>query len=791
MKPFSRFLISALAAISCTLLHAARGEAGQRIPVIPKVPKVGLVLSGGGANGAAHVGVLKALEENGIKVDYIVGTSMGAIIGGLYATGYSASEIDSLMRTQDWDFLMSDKVPRSEVSFEEKEMDETYLLSVPFSFHPFAKVSEEPPLIEEDIIGPMPMPMPMQKAVRRPFSFLDRIPMEMVGGQNIYNLFSRLTVGYQDSMDFNMLPIPFSCVAVDLISGNEVDFHSGRLVDAIRASMSIPGYFAPVKMDDMVLIDGGAKNNYPTDVARSMGADFIIGVTLGEVAEKSATTDITNIAAMVDRIYHMYTKTKLNEQLEDTDILIHPSTSGFSTLSFNKESIAQLIDNGYNAALKQTEALRNLKNHIDESRRLAEMYEMGPAFDRSTLVKKVDMSKDSILISEITYSGIDDSTAELLLRGTRLHAGGYLSGDDIDEAIKHLYNTMAFKSVSYTLEGTREPYRMHIRFVGGHNSEVRLGARIDNEEISSILLNIALNNKALYGSSLNFLGDLSVDPKASLRYSYSFPSNVRLNVEGVFRYSDTQLFDIENDYNLRFLSNTFSTYLSTRKYSNIYTRAGVSFASFRKERMSGYELIPDHLDWDRHRFLYLFFASNINSLNDEYFPTAGWQASWSGEYHLNLFNSGSGRPFSVLQADVSTALTAGRLTFQPAVAFRYVLAEKAPFAFMNIMGGYLKGRYMEQQIPFIGFRHAIPMRNLLNVASADVRMRLRGRHYLVASAAYAVDGNKFSDFFERDGILGLRLGYACATAIGPLSLNIHWSDRSHNLGSYVSLGYTF
>ena len=203
--------------------------------------KVGVVLSGGGAKGMAHIGALKVIEEAGIPIDYVVGTSMGSIIGGLYSIGYTPEQMDSMVRRQDWSFLLSDKIPRSEQNMAEREASEKYVFSLPFGKN--AKTQAVGGLIK---------------------------------GQNLANLFSELTVGYHDSIDFNKLPIPFACVSENIVNGNEVNFHKGVLATAMRASMAIPGVFTPVRLDSMVLVDGGVVNNYPVNVARAMGADGVI-----------------------------------------------------------------------------------------------------------------------------------------------------------------------------------------------------------------------------------------------------------------------------------------------------------------------------------------------------------------------------------------------------------------------------------------------------------------------------------------------------------------------------------
>lgn len=214
--------------------------------------KVGVVLSGGGAKGVAHIKALKVIEEAGIPIDYIVGTSMGSIVGGLYAIGYTPEQLDSMVRKQDWTFLLSDRIKRSAMSLTERERSAKYIVSLPFTKNPKAAMSGG-----------------------------------IIKGQNLANLFSDLTMGYHDSINFNKLPIPFACVSANVVNGDQIIFHDGVLSTAMRASMAIPGVFTPVRKDSMVLVDGGIVNNYPADVAKAMGADIIIGVDV-QNALKSA-----------------------------------------------------------------------------------------------------------------------------------------------------------------------------------------------------------------------------------------------------------------------------------------------------------------------------------------------------------------------------------------------------------------------------------------------------------------------------------------------------------------------
>ena len=211
----------------------------------PQRKKVAVVLSGGGAKGMAHIGVLKVLEKAGIPVDIVTGTSMGSIIGGLYAIGYNSHSLDSMVRVQDWSYVITDRENLRNQSLSDRKKQNTYFFSTGMTF-----------------------------------GKKDQNAGGIIKGKNLAELFQQLCVGFTDSLDFNQLPIPFACVATDIITNEEVDFHSGKLPQAMRASMAIPAAFSPVRIGNKVLVDGGLKNNYPVDIAREMGAEIVIGVTV-------------------------------------------------------------------------------------------------------------------------------------------------------------------------------------------------------------------------------------------------------------------------------------------------------------------------------------------------------------------------------------------------------------------------------------------------------------------------------------------------------------------------------
>ncbi len=259
--------------------------------------KVGLVLSGGGAKGLAHIGVLKAVEEAGVKIDYIGGTSIGAIVGGLYASGYNATQIDSIFKVSDFDQLLKDYIPRSSKNFYEKENDEKYALVLPFD------------------------------------NWKVGLPSSYSKGLNIFGLLNKLLQKDRHIRDFNQLPTPFLCIATDIETGKQIVLDHGYLSQAIMASATFPSLFSPVLIEGKLLIDGGVVNNYPIDEVIKLGANVIIGVDVQSGLK--SREDLKNATRILVQISNLQMMEKMSEKKERTDIYIKPDISDYTVISFS------------------------------------------------------------------------------------------------------------------------------------------------------------------------------------------------------------------------------------------------------------------------------------------------------------------------------------------------------------------------------------------------------------------------------------------------------------------------
>ncbi|TDV40580.1 NTE family protein [Pseudomonas helmanticensis] len=363
-------------------------------------PKVGLVLSGGAARGLAHIGVLKALEEQGIKIDAIAGTSMGAVVGGLYASGYKIDELEKLALNIDWQAALSDAPPREDVPFRRKQDDRDFLVKQKLSFR------------DDGSLG---------------------LPLGVIQGQNLALLLESLLAHTSDTRDFDKLPIPFRAVATDISNGEKVVFRKGHLPQVIRASMSIPAVFAPVELDGRLLVDGGMTDNIPLDVAREMGVDVAIVVDIGTPLRNRK--QLTTVVDVLNQSITLMTRSNSEEQLaalKPSDVLIQPALAAFGVTDFGKAQ--DMIDAGYRATRILDARLAQLKP--DESQD-AELNAARSPGQRTPIITAIRVENDSKVDDDVIRYYIRQHIGEPLDLG-RLHSDmGTLYGLDYFEQVQY------------------------------------------------------------------------------------------------------------------------------------------------------------------------------------------------------------------------------------------------------------------------------------------------------------------------------------------------------------------
>lgn len=746
-------------------------------------PTVALVLSGGGAKGAAHIGVIEHIEELGIPVDMVLGTSMGGLIGSLYALGYTPHQMDSIIKGIDWSWIFSDKVSREYISYAGMKYREKYLLSIPFFYereyfrrkleddeqhnhfrrheHLYigADGNDNPDFIKKNLLG--------------------SLPSAYIYGQNVSNMISSLTVGYQDSLDFKDLPIPFVCVATDMVSGKAKLWHSGDINKAMRSTMSIPGVFAPVRMDGMVLVDGGLRDNYPTALARDMGADIIIGVDLSD--SRKEYSDVNNLGDIIGQGIDMLGRDAFDRNVNIPDVKIKPDLHEFNMLSFSSHNIETIIERGQHAAWAQDSLLRKV------AARTADIFD-------STEQKARVHTSDSLTISEIEIKGVMPEERSILMDRLNLELNQKMSKEDLDHVIAQIYGTQAYDFVTYELLGSNEPFKLVITCRKGPVHQLGFGVRADTEEIVSVLLNVGLFTHKLNGHKYSMEAKIGANPYLHLNWSFDQPKFPTLNARASIRWTDLNMLRFTNDNRLSFsyLNTSQELYLSNMHWKYFDIKAGIKNEVIDIRDLRASQFIGDYdLTQQTNDFVSLYADVNTDTFDDGYFPTKGFKLgasySWTFTGFPNKFN-----PFHAIHTDGKVVIPMGsHVALIPSYDFRFLIGFDIPVAYFNAVGGYLPGRYLDQQIPFVGINKLAAMKNILTVYRADLRVKVAKNHYITAIANYARTCDFLISYAAGPGHMGAALQYSYDTIFGPLSANIHWSDFTGKVGVYFSAGYNF
>lgn len=741
-------------------------------------PTVGLVLSGGGAKGAAQVGALKYLEEIGIPIDFVCGTSIGGMLGGMYAVGYDSSTLEYLFRNQNWNVMLSDYVDPVHIPYSIKMYNSRYVVSIPFdtASEVFDKRIEESP------------------GYRRQ-TFLASLPSGYAYGFNVGNLISSLTVGWQDSLSFADLPIPFTCVATDLVSGKAKNWSSGSINAAIRSTMSIPGLFEPVRTGGMVLVDGGTRNNFPTDIARAAGVDYIIGIDLSD--SKALYEDVNNIVDIIWQFTGMLGEDSFQKNIKLPNILIKPRISEYNMLSFSKEAVDTMIIRGYEAAKSKSAELLSLKEILGSGRTTAGN-------------KAVNIAEQPVMISDISFRGISGKEASIVSKLLTFDVGSTVSAAELNETMSKFQATGAFSSVKWSLLGSGEPYSLIFDFVKAPANNIGIGVRIDTEEWASVLFNFGLNVGSMTGSKLNFTAKLGQNLKADVHYSLDFAKMPAINIRAsVSRYKGmlgTPSGDLS--YDASYWTHKESIYLTDVRWTKLNFEAGIKnqyinlsrnthLGSIIEGALSEKALSGDYLG--------AFASGHIYTFDDYYYPTGGTRLSFVANYDFLKAGDPSFSPVVALSANFKTVFPiADKLAMIPKIDIRTVIStgnttdeeghvyKDLSVLHTNFIGGAMAGRYADSQISFFGIDNVVMADEYLASATMEFRFNPINKFYISALAGFVESSDSgrglIAEFSPDYWAFGTELAYDFVA--GPIKLNLHWSNRSQ-WGIYASVGFDF
>ena len=769
-------------------------------------PTVAVVLGGGGARGMAHLGVLRYLEEMGIPVDLVGGTSMGGLVSGLYSLGFGAEYLDSLVRAIDWTVMMSDKIPDSFQTYKVRRNKERFALTVPFHYDDedmrnrimrqtrFNKNYEQ----SDTRSGDMSQEMMAKIGMGLPDGFLF--------GYNVRNTLSSVTVGYQDSVAFDQLPVPFFCVATDMLSMNEKNWTAGSLVDAMRSTMAIPGYFRPVRIEGMVLVDGGTRNNFPVDIAKAMGADIIIG---SEMPTPRTLADLGGLANLIMQNITLMSVDICEANRKNTDILLQHELKGYTMLSFDSKSVDDIIAQGYAKAVENKEAFEKIAKRVGA----AAGAPGAPAQERR---QAIDLAKRKVRVGEIRYEGVTEKESQYIISPALLPRDGMYGREEIEGILSALYGTKAFESVTYRVSGAEEPYTLIFDCQKGQTSEAGVGLHVDLDEAIYLGAHLGIGTRRLSG--LRFMSELKIGQVSQLDLDLSYKPLAQLPVVGVTWKNSYRNFSYRIDDDAQARTFSKARYNGVNSRVEVYAEdahmvyGNVRFgAAYEMEPYENY--LDDQLHWEgwdlKSRWFSTFASLRYDTFNESYFPTRGYRLKLDTRYVFDGYSiyledkgmeagehyEGEVPPYSVGTAHASVALPLGRVVvLQPSVYFGWQTEQPGHMNFIHTLaaGGSLASRYIDNQIPFFGFSQGFFVcDSFAATAQMDVRFRLNHKNFLTVRGGVFQDKGELADLVKTPlSAYAFGAEFGQKTIVGPMKFGAQWCNKT-GFSVALSVGFDF
>jgi NTE family protein len=722
-------------------------------------PRIGLALSGGGSLGIAHLGILKVMEEAGLRPDYITGVSMGSIIGGMYAIGYSSDSILKILKSMDWDLIFTSNIPENKVVFPEKEHFNNSIIAYPVTSKKF------------------------------------HIPSGLITGQQIENQLSYFAWPAVGINDFSKLPIPFMCIGADILTGKIVHLKTGYLPQAIRASIAVPTVFTPVKIDTALLTDGGVLRNFAAEELRKMGADIVIGSYTG--FQVYSEKELQSLPGIVKQIVFISSVKDFELQKKITDLLIEPNVKGFSSTVFS--NVDTIYERGYKAALP----------HKDYFKRLADsLNRFGPQKPIENILDRQIWSIDKI---EITGNKLYSSSQ--ILGMLDIDPGDKIGKHYITDKIDLLYGKRWFENISYRILSRNDSLILYVDCK--ENPKVMLYGNIyyDNYIRSGIIFRTTFKDLFARNSLIDFDFFIGQFYRAKLSILQFIDLNQKFGISADLYFDNTLLphFEIRNESGSVFFRNSYAE-VTLNRYLGLNHMINIS-ANFESSTFEPDFVSLKGLKRETFNSFSTLFNYQVNTLDTKHFPKKGTlfhlsaitTKLLSGVTRTNFvkntykeINPGDfsfNRAFSFLGNFRHYFAAGSKLSFSFKGDLLYTLDDDSASSLQNF--SYLGGPdpVTRRSVPVIGFlANEIPSKKFAGAGMA-VDIEIFNKVHLnlmtdIFTAEEAGETNKFTLL----GGYGIGVGYL--SIIGPLKIGVMHGLSStkrqfNGVKGYISIGYSF
>ena len=720
-------------------------------------PKIALVMSGGGAKGFAHIGMLKVIDELGIEVDYIIGTSMGAIIGGMYASGMSASEIEEIVIKLDWNSILIDRIPRDELFTGQKRWLPTanYNLALNDRYRPI-------------------------------------LPRGIINGNNIHLQLFYETWHVSHIDDFSEFRIPFKAIATDLETGELVLYDSGSIADIMRASSSIPSVFVPFELDDRILIDGGISQNLPADIARELGCDIVIGFrTNTDMFDKENLTSVISIMNQTLNIGMLY-RQKLAEPY--ADIIIAPNTDDYTIMDF--QHAQNIIKAGYNAALQYTESLIKLcstpvaetSDSLDSFTTLPPPSSLRSGEGRESIYQgdnEVEKSyviplPDSIKFHSINVNKNSYLTPSAVRDYLQLSTDTFYNRDDIYDAFKYAYSTELFDNIYPNIRQDDDGYYLIVNVKERERRHIGINTIYNDHD--SLIIGVVLSLRNVIQRNSNLLINLQFGGSEALEIDYTKTFNRELGMYfRLFPYIKEERLYVYNDDFQRVRSYRHSEAGMTAGIGSYRLKNTIIEPFIYSYRMEFTREIADEDLFDR-----VFFSTGsgvkLYYENVDDFPLYMKGNRFFLKYNISRSFDLSEENYQKLVASLQTAIPIDRN--------------------VSLMGGFEYGTYLASnpvpQDPFYigGLNNFIGL-NYKEISAPyyrkfDISYRINPfqNFYIDLVTNYVTYGNVDKWLLMDDSIFGAGAVVGYSTPFGPARVGFGVNQHSRAFG-YISVGYDY
>lgn len=716
-------------------------------------PKVGLTLSGGGAKGLAHIGILKAIDSAGLKIDYVTGTSMGAIVGALYASGYTGNEIEALRKDIDFDVLFSNNVPLKTLSMEEKDQYSRFAIELPF--------------INNKI----------------------RLTTGVITGQELNMKFSELFFHVYHIRNFNDLKIPFKCMATDLETGDLIVMDTGNIITALRATMAIPSVFSAVTRDGKKLVDGGLVRNFPVKNVRQMGADIVIGSNVTNGLSK--VDQIKNPIDVLLQMAFYREAADFKEELPLTNIYIHMPLEPYNTGSFG--SGPEIFDIGVETGKLYYPIFKKLADSINA---------IGAATERPVepIINK------TVFIKSYKVNGLKKTSAPFFFHLMNFDDNKNYTALQINKSIRRAIGSRYYGSITYVLEPVSKD-TANIVFTAEENPNTYLKAGLYYTRFRGINVNVNLTSRDFIIPNSRSMVSASIGESTQIEAEHfqymgriknvAFIAGFKLDNQTINTF---QNFKVEGSYKQNF-SQTFINFQNSGN-NKIAAGIGTAFEYIRlRPSIKAMKEVKGRFT-DFKSYVYVKY----NDLNQIFFPVKGLKFNvelaqvYSQQASLIQFENGIPVVPSTLNFDNYARLMVDLSLFRP-VNKRFVFLSEfqtginftsKPNYLNNFYIGGLNGSF-RNQVRFAGLQEATV--NSSSVAALQLGVRYNPANNIFITGRinalvkdFATNINSTS---AKDALTGYALTFAYKTPIGPIELSAMYCDQSKRLQSYVLFGIPF